>query len=164
MSGQEGLQTDGEHLMIRQGLLVTDLVLGNVLSLGHNHRLIGQALTSDGAENDQTVVVASGGAVDTLAAAVAAGAIAIVAADLAARLAIAPDPGPVAGNALLLPGHRIHPLKATIVRVELDKGGAKAELIDLPARLEGDELEDALGVRDEGVSGQVQGRSILPGK
>ena len=65
--------------------------------------------------------------------------------------------------AFLLPGHGVHAVKAPVVGIQLDVGGAEAELVHLSPRLERYELEDALGVGDESVPREVEGRGVLPG-
>ena len=64
---------------------------------------------------------------------------------------------------LFLPRDRIHSVEFPVIWIELDVGGSEAELLDVPPRLHGDELEDPLGVRDEGIPSQIQGRGIFAG-
>ena len=63
-----------------------------------DHRLVGQRLAGDGAEDDEAVVAAADGAVVAAAADAAAGAVAVGAADLAAGLAVAAGARPVTGD------------------------------------------------------------------
>ena len=70
-----------------------------MLPLGDYDGLVGQALAGDGAEDDEAVVVAADGAVGAVSAGAAARAVPVLAAVLAAGLAVAPHPCPVAGDA-----------------------------------------------------------------
>ena len=51
---------------------------------------------------------------------------------LAAGLPEPPGPGPDRGDALLLPGEGVGPLQPAVVGVELEVGGAEAELLYPP--------------------------------
>ena len=94
---QQGLQRDGEHLVV--GQLLLGLAPAPRGLPADDHRLVGQRLAGDCAEDDEAVVAAADGAVVAAAADAAAGAVAVCAADLAAGLAVAAGARPVTGDA-----------------------------------------------------------------
>jgi hypothetical protein len=96
MRREQHFEADGKELVIGEPVLGLSR---NALSARHDHRLVGEALSVDGTEDDETVVVAANGSVGAVPAGVTSGAVAVVAADLAALFAVATEAGPVVGYA-----------------------------------------------------------------
>ena len=67
----------------------------NILPRGEDDGLVGQRLPRDGAQRDEAVVVAAYGAVRAVATVPAAAAVAVVAANLAAGLAVSAESRPM---------------------------------------------------------------------